>query len=375
MIGNGAGLEFHCLFLWIGGAKMKDYGKRVAMLASDTQITTKDVDVDQLIIDNTAQKKVDETTDILYERLRNVLKNEINSILAPRFTFENVSESGIMICGKEGNIATAKNTFFEIFNAFCSACSEKQFKESTRLAGRKSALQFSDDFRKMLTIDNVTQLPNSEEKFMNLYSKFDCRSAWWEEPIDYFESGTANEPYISAIIKKPFISYPWIEQNSGKNNLFLQGYIQTLFNCSSDILRVIGEAKGVKIGERKMALKVVAADEPDQEKEYLQIYCTDAYIEQWMRIDQMIYSIVSFLISAKDKEDIVELVVMIEELKDVLLGITGIEIVKETDYEKIITTVQKTLRDVEADKFRLHFLLNDIRILYEDYRLEKLSNH
>lgn len=29
---------------------MKDYGKRVAMLASDTQITTKDVDVDQLII-------------------------------------------------------------------------------------------------------------------------------------------------------------------------------------------------------------------------------------------------------------------------------------------------------------------------------------
>lgn len=104
---------------------MKDYGKRVAMLASDTQITTKDVDVDQLIIDNTAQKKVDETTDILYERLRNVLKNEINSILAPRFTFENVSESGIMICGKEGNIATAKNTFFEIFNAFCGACSEK----------------------------------------------------------------------------------------------------------------------------------------------------------------------------------------------------------------------------------------------------------
>lgn len=213
--------SFIAYFLWNGGSIMNDYEKKVSMLAKDTQITTEEVDVDKLIIDNTAQKKVADTTQLLFDRIKNVLQAEVSSILAPRFTFENVSESGIMICGKEGNIATAKNTFYELFTAFQHVCDKDTFKKATRIAGRKSALQFSDDFRKILTIDNVTQLPNSEEKFMSLYSKFDHRSAWWEEPIDYSDGGTPNNPYISAVIKKPFTTYPWIEQDAEKSNKFI----------------------------------------------------------------------------------------------------------------------------------------------------------
>ena len=353
---------------------MNDYEKKVSMLARDTQITTGEVDVDKLIIDNTAQKKVADTTQVLFDRIKNVLQTEVSSILAPRFTFENVSESGIMICGKEGNIATAKNTFYELFTAFQHACDKDAFKKATRMAGRKSALQFSDDFRKILTIDNVTQLPNSEEKFMSLYSKFDHRSAWWEEPIDYIDGGTPNNPYISAVIKKPFTTYPWIEQDAEKSNKFIIGYIQTLFNCCSDILRVIGDAKGVRIGERKLALRIEVANEPDQEKEYMQIFCTTNYVEEWLQIDKMIYYITGFLLSAKDKEDIVELVVSIEELKNALIEILGLDVMRETNYEKVMKIVQETLRDVEADKFRLRALMNDIRIVYEDFRINSLSN-
>lgn len=136
----------------------------------------------------------------------------------------------------------------------------------------------------------------------------------------------------------------------------------------------MGDAKGVRIGERKLALKIESANEPDQEKEYIQIFCTTNYVEEWLRIDKMIYCITGFLLSAKDREDIVELVVSIEELKDTLMEILGIDIIRETNYEKVMRVVQETLRDVEADIFRLRALMNDIRIIYEDFRINFLSN-
>lgn len=303
-----------------------------------------------------------------------MLESEVNAILAPRYTFENVSESGIMICGKEGNIALAKSTLFEIFTAFNNVCPIQKFEEALWVAGRRSALHFSDDFRKVMTIDNVTQLPNSEEKFMNLYSKFDYRSAWWEAPVDYFEAGTANDPYVSATVKKPFTSFPWSDGDLRKNNAFLLGYIQTLYNCSSDILRVISETRGIRMGERKFALKIVTDDQPDQETEFIQLYYTKTYIQEWISVDQMIYYIIAFLVSAEVKEDIIELVSMFGDLKERILRITGIVVEKQTDYENVINSVRKSLRDVSANKLRLHFLLNDIRILYEDYRIKKLED-
>lgn len=353
---------------------MKRYDEMIAKMAENTQITTKDVDIDTLIIDHSAQTKVNETVDFLFGRIHKILDKEVNSILAPRFAFENVSESGIMICGKEGNIATAKNTFFELFSAFQKECDLECFKKATYLAGRKSALQFSDDFRKIMTIDGITQLPNSEEKFMHLYSKFDCRSAWWEEPVDYLDERTPVAPYVSAIIKKPFTSYPWLDKESEKNNLFMRGYIQTLFNCSSDILRVISEVNNIKMGERKFAVRIVRFDEPDQEKEYLHIHYSDCYVGRWLEIDKAIYLMVSLLLTAEKKENIVELVNMFDELSELLKEITGLDMKSTEVYKNIIAAVQESLRDVEADKFRLRFLLNEIRIIYEDYRIEKLSD-
>ncbi len=65
---------------------------------------------------------------------------------------------------------------------------------------------------------------------------------------------------------------------------------------------------------------------------------------------------------------------MFDELSTLLKEITGIDIKGTAVYKNIIAAVQETLRDVEADKFRLRFLLNHIRIIYEDYRIGKLSD-
>lgn len=354
---------------------MSNYNEKIKLLACDTEITSENVDIDKLIIDNTAQKKVDDSVAILFNKMKSSIEDEVKNIFAPRFAFENVSESGIMICGKEGNIATAKSTFYEIFKTFSEVCLPDVFAEATFKAGRKSALQFSDDFRKIISINNIMKLPYTEEKFMNLYSKFDHRSAWWDKPIEYDFGGTVNNPYISAVIKKPFTTYPWIEKDFQKNNKFLEGYLQTLFNSSADMLRVIGDAKGRRLSERKLALEVKLCDEPDQEIEFVQIYYSNMYVQQWIDIDKIFYCIVARLLSANDKDDIVDLVTALEDLKNALMEELNIDIVQTTDYLKTISTIQNALRDVKAARFRIRGLLDEIRIIYEDYRINYLSSN
>lgn len=356
-----------------GGWDMWNCSDQMKRIERATQITTEDVDVDQLIIDNTARKKVDETVEVLFAKMKGSIQQEVESIFAPRFEFENVSESGIIICGKEGNIATSKSAFFEIFHAYKKVCTAEQFEEATYLAGRKAALHFSDDFRKVLCINNKVKLPNTEEKFMNLYSKFDHRSAWWEKPVEYLDKEAEDKPYISAAFKKPFTTYPWIDGDNETNNLFLIGYIQTLFNCSSDILRVIGESKKMSMQDRKMALKVVAEDQLDQEKEQLQIYYTNQYVRTWLEIDRIIYCAVNMVLGASSGENIRECVEALKELKEQLSSALGRDIAEETDYNRVSKLVRQTVRDIEANKFRLHVLLNEFRILYEDYRIQQLD--
>ena len=142
-----------------------------------------------------------------------------------------------------------------------------------------------------------------------------------EEPVDYLDERTPIDPYVSAIIKKPFTSYPWLDKEAEINNMFLRGYIQTLFNCSSDILRVISEANKIKMGERKFAVRIVRFDEPDPEKEYLHIHYSDCYVGQWLEIEKVIYLMVSLLLAAEKKENIVELVKMFDELSTLLFPI------------------------------------------------------
>lgn len=353
---------------------MNSYDKKIELLARETEISMEKVDIDKLIINNTAQKKVDESVQKLFDKMRRSIEDEVKNIFAPRFTFENVSESGIMICGKKENIASGKSTFYEIFNAFYQMSSSDSFEKATYISGRKSALHFSDDFRKILSINNIMNLPFSEEKFMNLYSKFDCRSAWWDEPIEYELGGTVNSPYISAVIKKPFTTYPWIEKGFQKSNKFLEGYLQTLFNSASDILRVIGEAKGHRLDSRKIALSVLTSDEPDQEVEFVQIYYTNIYCQEWLEIDRIIYCIVSRLLSTNDKDDIVDLLTSLDDLKLRISETINQDILRDIDYSKIVSEVNNALRDVEAAKFKINSLLNEIRIAYEDYRINCLRS-
>lgn len=352
---------------------MNNYNQKIKLLARETEITLDNVDIDRLIIDNTAQKKVDESVQILFDKMRRSIEDEVTNIFEPRFAFENVSESGIMICGKEENLASGKSTLYEIFNAFYQMCSCEVFEKTTYMSGRKSALHFSDDFLKILSINNIMNLPYSEEKFMNLYSKFDCRSAWWDRPIEYEVGGTVNNPYISAIVNKPFTTFPWIERGFQKNNKFLEGYLQTLFNCASDILRVVGEAKGNKLDNRKIALSVVTCDEPDQEVEYVQIYYTNIYCQEWIEIDRIIYCIIVRLLSTNDKEDVVELLTSLEDLKFAILKLNQ-DILKSIEFNKIVSEVKRALRDIKAAKFKINLLLNEIRIAYEDYRIKYLSD-
>lgn len=134
---------------------MNNYNEKIRILASETELAMDNVDVDQFIIDSTANKKVDESVKILFKKMRRSIEEEVNNIFTPRFTFENVNESGIMICGKEENIATGKSTLYELFNAFYQNYPNDAFEKSTYLAGRKYALHFSDDFRKILSIDGT----------------------------------------------------------------------------------------------------------------------------------------------------------------------------------------------------------------------------
>lgn len=354
---------------------MKIYDERLKLLAQETEISLENVDIDKLILDNTAQKKVDESVQILFHKMMNSVESEVKNIFAPRFAFENVSESGIMICGKEENMASGKSTMYEIFKAFYQVCTDEIFEETTFLSGRKSALHFSDDFRKVLSFSGVTNLPYSEEQFMDLYSKFDHRSAWWDRPIEYGMGGTANKSYISAVIKKPFTTYPWIEKGFQKHNKFLEGYIQTLFNSSGDILRVISDAKGKRLDNRKLALAVVASDEPDQEVEFVEIYYTNVYCQNWLEIDRMMYCIIVRLLSANDKDDIVELITSLDDLKLTLTEILNEDIFDNIDYAGVMNEVKNALRDIKGAKYKISTLLNNIRIEYEDYRINYLKDN
>lgn len=134
---------------------MNNYNERIEILASETELAMDIVDVDQFIIDSTANKKVDESVKILFKKMRRSIEEEVNNIFTTRFTFENVNESGIMICGKEENIATGKSTLYELFNVFYQNYPNDAFKKSTYMAGRKCALHFSDDFRKILSINGT----------------------------------------------------------------------------------------------------------------------------------------------------------------------------------------------------------------------------
>lgn len=122
-----------------------------------------------------------------------------------------------------------------------------------------------------------------------------------------------------------------------------------------------------------MALKVVAEDQPDQEKEHLQIYYTNQYVRKWLEIDRIIYCAVNMVLGASSGENIRECVEALKELKEQLSSALGRDIAEETDYNRVSKLVRQTVRDIEANKFRLHVLLNEFRILYEDYRIQQLD--
>jgi len=354
---------------------MVNYEEETKSLLKDTNISAKGTNIDALILDARAEKSAEENTDKLFDHMHTALHDEVLRILKPRFEFVNVAESGIMICGKEGNIATGKSTFYELFRAFFEKCGPEQFEELTLDAGRRSALHFANDFEKMLISGDKTELPFSEESFMQLYSEFDSRSAWWDGPIEYAEESSGERSYIGAVIHKPFTSYPWLSRDISSHNRFLEGYIQTLFNYCADRLRVACWTNGYRTENRKFALSLECFDEPDRENEYIHINYTNQYVREWLRIDQIIYWINTKLISLDHDHDhdIWELIDALKALWGTLSERLTPDAKERISFDEEIGKVKNNFRDIKGSKFRLQLLMHEIKLAYEDFRIEFLS--
>lgn len=325
--------------------------------------------IDDFIISQTAKIEMEKITDILVSSLKDELTTILSSSLAPSFEYKHVNEQGLRIWGKAENVAISKATILELLDSLKSvAKNEVDFEKTLFLAGSKSALGFFDQFRIILTsLDDVTKLPSSVVDFLDALGQFDAKSAWWEK-IQYIEE----KGYIEITIYKPFWRYPWFETSNHFYTSFIAGYILTLHNCCFDYLNIIANQESHTFNEQ-IGIKIEIYQDPDFLHSHLKLIRYDKYVKDFLTIDDFIDTLVVWLSSNNEFEKNREQIYgnfekLMKEIKDSLK-------IKIDDADKTLKEIKENFGKNSPEYLRnvLYKLLNDIRIKYNDLRIEKFS--
>lgn len=350
---------------------MKDYISLVNQIATDKNVKLLDSnDKDSILIKKIKEKGNEKTEDII-KQLSNTLRSEIE-----RFTEEiinlNVTRQGIVIKGKPNNIA------FSSYGAKALMCCNGNLT----MAGRLSAFQFSDDFRKLNHINGIQEIPIDECKFMKEYSDFDSISAWYKGDFEITESGTQNDPYISIVVTEPFIASPntnlfYIDYSRSK---YLEGYYISLFNSCSDYLRIVSNAQRRKY-KYKYAVSIENTKETRPDKIFYQIKYKTQHISEWESINALIYYIVDQLNdSGMNKTDVIEIITAFKDMQQLLMAnfnfdINNLQMILfgNKPMSELLQKIQVVPENIEINRYVFHCLLNEVRVKYEDLRIDKLT--
>jgi hypothetical protein len=349
---------------------MKNYTELVKSLArTDVVHINENTSKDDLLAAKIQEKGAEETEHII-ELLSSALRKDIANFIEKLLSL-NITNQGIIIRGKTENVAFSHYGVRALMSC----------KGDIKKAGRLSAYQFSDDFRKVSQLNGVQEIPSNECAFMNRLAEFDKISAWYKGEVEISEGGSINDSYISIIAPNPFTASP----NTGyfshcSNNEYLQGYYLSLFNACSDLLRVTFDAQGKK-NDRLFAVSINETDEAHPTKCFFQVKYVKRTITEWDQINKIIYYIVVQLNTVGiDRTDIFEMLESFNDLKDLILSnfrqdisTLSVSVLGDITFIDLLDKVRKAPGDIEINRYVLHSLLNEIRVRYEDYRISKLG--
>ena len=341
------------------------------LINSDFEVVTIDskFNIKKLITDIAAQKEL--ACDIVH--LQKSISEAVDSFaknnLLPKMEFTHVREQGLRIWGRRDNIAISRFTLSQILHELASLSDPEETKKALYKAGCKSALQFFADFIPFLRINNELKIPENEREFLGLLSAFDVRSAWWaEDPIIQPEA-----LYLLFIIKEPFTGFPWSENDPHTFNEFVQGYILSLYNCSSEFLRVIHWAQE-KPYSSNYAVECLC-EEIAPKQLFLKIFITNKYSSEFDKIDRMFFKFYNaFLVgSGSPFLDLNESHLAYKELITTLKEVFGDSVKYDTELwkeinKRKISPLYKACHDDKPEN-----LLIEIKMNYQSWKIEYLK--
>jgi len=287
-----------------------------------------------------------------------------------------VNDQRIIIKGKEQNVA------FSLYNCQTLLNAEGNITHAARLA----ANQFSDDFRKVSLLKGVQEISINEAEFMSRYATFDRLSGWYSGNVTFEKTHDENGPYIGATVSEAFVSMPetWSFTHTLGRIDYLEGYYLSLFNACADLISVVANAQE-KAHIRKFAISVKNTQEHMIGKAIYHIYFTETYIEEWKKIDCAIYYLVDQLNNPGiDRTDIIEMVQAIKDIQQLIKNSFPnnsdndifdivVSVLNKKNLRAMLDIVENYPGQIEANRYVLHCLLNDLRVSYENLRIAKLS--
>ncbi len=347
---------------------MSKYGDiaRQSLEGFETVKIDSSTNIEKLIIDKSAESELCTSTTELKRSIEQAIESFSREKLYPKLEFTNIREQGLRVWGKKSNIAISQFTMSRIFHELASIADPQKIMDALFKAGCESAVQFFSDFLQHLRFGHELMLPDNEIEFLGLMGIFDQRSGWWSEKPRYEFS----ENSVLILIKKPFTSFPWVENDPHTFNDFLCGYFQTLFNCSSDFLRVIHWING-KSFKSQYCVQCTFEETIRPELLNLKLFVTHKYVPEFEEIDKILFSSYKGFISHTNGKSNINFTDFPEYYHDLILAL------KEAFGEMIAYSldISKELSMRREKYFQEHLpnqLLLDIKMNYQALKIEEL---
>jgi hypothetical protein len=321
----------------------------------------------EYIIHEAAENQVQKFSNAIQEQLQQAITPMLQEVLAPQLEVRHVREEGLRIWGKADNVAFSKSTIVGLLEMLQISNSSKKYETVLFSAGRQAALGFFDQFRRILRVGSETHIPKGVITFLEELGEFDERSGWWTE-IDYDES---IPELVPVTVLRPFWRFPYTQTDNHHFSSFAAGYILSLHNSCYDYLSIISQVTDRRFDDL-FAIEAKVFKDPDLEKCHMQLRRTKKKIAEFDNINAKICLLVEWLLDdmATDKHR--------DEISNKLHEIDN-EILEVFGEESLLDKAKLDEFQMNQNRFRPEFVRNEftrilqqVRIRYEDLRIEKL---
>ena len=327
--------------------------------------------IGDFVVDKSAERHIEALQERLFLQVKKSLAQTLRSLLAPSFQFTHVNEAGLRIWGKEDNVAVSRSTLQHILNNLRVVTAPEAFKKAMEQAGRRAGLEFFDQFRAVLTIDNTRYVPSNHVDFLGVLAQFDELSGWWTSAKPLLE-----RDYISIVVRKPFWRHPWHDAENHHGDEFLCGYLFSLYNAAAEYMNVTAKAAGW-LNKKSYSTSVETIEEPDPNESFFRILITDKYPEDLVALDATISELVEHVLF--NRESAITLTPWIEKKLSAFVDGCKLKFPKSPDFAAWKPDAMKDLvksASIRTDEFTKHglsTLLNDIRLEYQEKKAVELK--